>query len=342
MEKSFARLAGFEHESEMLDGYVDLIECVDQEKELTPSAIYTNAVLNLHVQDEDGVVDGQEGFLDSIKRGATKVYEWIKSIIRAIRNWFSGSNNKEYAAAKVSIKGLDSVEALDKELDKKLMDIINSNNKLADIDIKQAIGETKKIIQENITNQAQELKTDVEKKEKIIGTIVNEISNKILVRFKQTVSRIEEIKRIDPTGETLELLGLSRNWKFISDANLFTETNLNKENQVNFARTIKTIVDNAEDIQRDLSKAVTALDKINEASRNDESESRRVARAGSVVKELSELAAIYRDMVITISSQVQMGYKKAEASIVKHALLDAMKHSDEIANKYIQQAIDSL
>lgn len=343
MERSFASLAGFEHEAELVTGYDDLVSHHEHQTPKTPEAVYTETVLKLEAGTY-GIIDGQEGFLDNIKRGANKVYEWIKSMIRAIRNWFSGNNKKEYTTAVAEVKNLNIESNFDKQLEKSLAEFDKHwSGALRDVS-RHTDADTKKEIKEVVSEGVVELKNDAEKREKLIGTIVNEIAAKISTRLKQVEIRVKEIKRIDPTGETLENLGLSRSWNFITEAFETNVVGLSKENQANFAHLVKGIVDDSEDIQRELSKAVSGLEKINEATRNieDNTENRKVARAGSIVKELSEIASIYRDTIVTISSQVQMGYKKAETSIVKSALMDALKHSDETANKYIQQAIDSL
>lgn len=344
MNRSFAVLAGFEHEAELLTGYVDLADHQETQKEKTPEAVYTETVLKLDAGTY-GIVDGQEGFLDSIKRGASKVYEWIKSMIRAIRNWFSGGSKKEYNEAKAELKELKESD-FQKSFEKQL------ENNLATFDrewagtlnnISRNVGkETKQEIVTFVQTSVAEFKDDNEKKEKIVGTIINEIASKIHTRVKQVETRLAEIGRIDPTGQTMKNLGITREWELIQELTEGSEYAFSKEDQGRFGRQVETLVLVSEEIQSYLSKAVTSLDKMNEATRNNESESRNVARAGSVVKELSEIAGIYRDMVITVSSQVQIGFKKAETSIVKSALLDALKHSDDPANKYIQQAIDSL
>ena len=119
MERSFASLAGFEHEAELVTGYDDLVSHHEHQTPKTPEAVYTETVLKLEAGTY-GIIDGQEGFLDNIKRGANKVYEWIKSMIRAIRNWFSGNNKKEYTTAVAEVKNLNIESNFDKQLEKSL------------------------------------------------------------------------------------------------------------------------------------------------------------------------------------------------------------------------------
>lgn len=52
-----------------------------------PDSTYAQAVLKLHAQDA-GFVAGQEGFLDSIKKGASNVKEWVLKLIKAITDWW--------------------------------------------------------------------------------------------------------------------------------------------------------------------------------------------------------------------------------------------------------------
>jgi len=110
MERSFVSLAGVEHEAELLNGYVDLVDSNGDAELKTPEAIYTETVLKLD-GDTYGIVDGQEGFLDNIKRGSTKVYEWIKSLIRAIKDWLFGKPKQE--VAKVEKEFIETAADLD-------------------------------------------------------------------------------------------------------------------------------------------------------------------------------------------------------------------------------------
>lgn len=67
-----------------------------------PDARYALSVLKLHANDM-GLVAGQEGFLDSIKKGAQTIKQWFLSLVRAIKDFLQGSKTavqaKELAKA---------------------------------------------------------------------------------------------------------------------------------------------------------------------------------------------------------------------------------------------------
>lgn len=61
-----------------------------------PNAVYAFTVLKLHAGDA-GFIAGQEGFLDSIKKGAGKFLEWVKKLIRAIKDYLKGITKDDRA-----------------------------------------------------------------------------------------------------------------------------------------------------------------------------------------------------------------------------------------------------
>lgn len=68
-------------------------------------AKYAFTVLKLHANDA-GFVAGQEGFIDSIKKGASATVEWVKKLIQAIRDYLKG----------VSREDRDRINNIDKKL----------------------------------------------------------------------------------------------------------------------------------------------------------------------------------------------------------------------------------
>lgn len=57
-------------------------------------ASYAFTVLKLHATDA-GFIAGQEGFMDAIKKGASASVEWVKKLIRAIRDYLKGISREE-------------------------------------------------------------------------------------------------------------------------------------------------------------------------------------------------------------------------------------------------------
>lgn len=60
---------------------------------LTEDGRYAQAVLKLHVEDA-GDIAGTESFLDSFKKGAENVKEWIVKLVKAIRDFVTGKKKE--------------------------------------------------------------------------------------------------------------------------------------------------------------------------------------------------------------------------------------------------------
>lgn len=112
------------HFSNMLAG----CESINAGQYKDPDSVYAQTVLKLHANDA-GLYAGQEGFLDSVKKGAEKTAEWAKKLFDAIKKWFSevfkstkskvsdlftkGTDEEKAAAQKGAAAGLTSkIEAI--------------------------------------------------------------------------------------------------------------------------------------------------------------------------------------------------------------------------------------
>lgn len=67
------------------------------------NSIYAQTVLKLHLNDA-GMYAGQEGFVDSIKKGAKKTKEWVEKFIKALKEFIANTWNKVVNKAKGLIK----------------------------------------------------------------------------------------------------------------------------------------------------------------------------------------------------------------------------------------------
>lgn len=79
----------------------------------SPDSVYAKTVLKLNGVDFKHR-SGTEGFLSSVKAGATKVYEMIKNFIKAIRDFFFGSKGSKQA--KVIDDAVKNTEKVSKEI----------------------------------------------------------------------------------------------------------------------------------------------------------------------------------------------------------------------------------
>lgn len=159
-----------EHFSNMVTG----CESISQGSYRTSEARYASAVLKLHAQDM-GEVAGQEGFLDTIKRGAQNAVKWVKQLMTAIGNWFktvyqtlTGKEVKE----KLNLSKEDSEQLLVPSLERALEFLKDVNN--FDVndsikDVEQYLSDAKKggrlsSIHERTVNGLRALKDKLEKK----------------------------------------------------------------------------------------------------------------------------------------------------------------------------------
>ena len=98
----------------------------------SPNAVYAQTVLKLNGCDLAAIA-GQEGFGSAIKSGAIKVYEMIKALIKAIKDFIFG-NKKDANQAATSIENnLNSIEKSNnkddsRNISKTLINNVNSGN----------------------------------------------------------------------------------------------------------------------------------------------------------------------------------------------------------------------
>lgn len=79
-----------EHYGRVLAGCESAYHHANSNTALSADGKYAFAVLSLHAGDA-GIHAGQEGFMDAIKKGATKAKDWIMKILKAIREWLGGT-----------------------------------------------------------------------------------------------------------------------------------------------------------------------------------------------------------------------------------------------------------
>lgn len=304
-------------------------------------ANYAHTVLTLNDID----VSGQEGFLDGIKKGARKVYEWIRDLIKSIRAWFTGSSKADYEKAKKEItEDLELVKRV-KELKEKGVDAYIKHDpdegivriiKRMPPDVKKAVNE--EIKQVDIPN----VTTPEELNESIRGTVINDIAAKVASRINGIERHVAEIKRIDPNGETLKSLGINPDMNVIVNNTKNKEALFSREDQKRFVKATNSLITASDAAQKELAAATVALDRMNEAGKGHDEQAHQLSRAVAVVRELTDIAAGYRDMIITISSQLNMGYKHAATKIVRDAILEALKTANPTADRYIKEEMDAL
>lgn len=99
---------------------------------LTSDGRYARAVLKLHAQPVNSIVHGNEGFIDTVKRGANTIKEWFLSLLKAVGNFIkeiTGRNKKQREQEKELV--LRQKEVTDKqkadEYEEKLIEVFKAS-----------------------------------------------------------------------------------------------------------------------------------------------------------------------------------------------------------------------
>jgi len=342
MSKSFAAIAGFEHEDTLLTGYGELIDCVEGNLPLTPDAAYVDTVLKLDEEDYLNV-DGNEGFLDSIKRGSIKVYEWIKQLLKSIKEWLFGKNKKDYEEAKKNVQK-------DVEWEKLLSDTVSLSSNPVD---QRAVDEVAKLIRKVSIDDKTIINQEIEEAilafeesnslTKVRSDLTEKITGKVNTRLNSVITAINEINRIDKTGETFDKLNVDK--RIIEDlekAVTDLQNKLEKTPDHNLSDLGKELVKVTDKFQEPVSKSIIGLDKLNESEKNSEQQERSVSRAASIVKLMGTILNALRDSVITFDSQINIAIKEAQTAVYRKALNNALEQTTEATNRYIQETINKM
>lgn len=343
MNQTFINITGVEHFSNLLNGFEDLVECTQKGEGLSPNAAYTNAIINLD-DDVVEVIDGQEGFLDSVKRGATKVYEWIKSLIKAIKDWLLGTSKRAYEAAK---RRLEEINNPNKYLEEVMrfattygvvFDGNRFEDKLLDAPFKRIDAKDKEIIVSAIKSPD----IPLDKINIVLDDLSEVISSKTEQNLTFVIKRAEEINRIDPSKEAQGKLNI--NDRFLSDTISAVEKikrDLSHISEADFNDVCKSVIKLADNTQVTLNTALNALTKLNDDNRLDDGTG-RITREANITKELGGIANGLRDLVITLDSQIQKSIASAKYEVVKAALIKAKSETSESAERYIQDMINAM
>lgn len=337
-----ALASDFDHIIAMAKGFEDLHEEIPGTSEAsTGEAAYVKGVLHLHEIDLEQTA-GTEGFLNAVKRGAGKIKEWILALIRAIRNWLKGDQDKKYEEAKKELKEEENKTDNGDKLVASAMDILSSPA------VARPLQRVEKEVKDDIISSIKEHTAELREegkfsikdgnKESFHNTEINKVAELIARLLKSVLVNATEIARIDPTGETRDLLGLGK-WNFKDGSTANKIFLFERDVQENFFKRIDIVIRDTEYKEEDLQTAVKNLEKLNSDSSIPDN---KLSRAAAVVKEMTAIVSKQKDMIISINSRAATGYKNAGTGLVKTALLKVIKQTDEHTAKYIQDAINSL
>lgn len=118
-----ACLGDIEHYATMVSGCENISLSMAGKGTLNADGKYAYSVLKLHVSDMADVA-GQEGFLDSVKKTAANVKEWISKLVAAVKSFITGKrNSKQKLAADFKKIDTDAKKAItEKKKDDKKSD----------------------------------------------------------------------------------------------------------------------------------------------------------------------------------------------------------------------------
>lgn len=106
-----------EHYARIISGCESINLRIAGGPKLTEDGRYAQTVLRLHAEDA-GLYAGQEGFFEKVKEGAKNIKDWIIKLIKAIRDWFKGSQIQNVDKQDKALKEAESqVEAAIKNPD---------------------------------------------------------------------------------------------------------------------------------------------------------------------------------------------------------------------------------
>lgn len=307
-----------EHFGTMLSG----CESINSGNALTADGQYAFAVLKVHANDA-GLYAGNEGFLDAIKRGANNVYEWIKKMIRAIRDWIRGTKvDQEVRKMEELAKATESPDSQVAAI--KRMDVIKVLRQIRDQKDGSVAG-NESISIDTIVNEVDNMSVDRRKQveiylSKIADTpefkevvkdehdiVVNKALTAIKPRLSELNSLLEKMKETDPDGTVGKELGIEPDRAFSQFNDL-----LDKIDHVG-ASTLTTITNGIGrgviDSNKLLKQATDKLERLNESNKSGGSPI--VGKAGRIVNLLSTFTEVGRKLVAQLVAIMERGQQNA-------------------------------
>lgn len=150
-------LQDIDHYARIVAGCESINHVLSGNGKLTEDGRYAQSVLKLRAQDEFGALAGNESLLEGVKKGARKLKEWIVALVKSVLGYITGSTKKvkevsaradEFAKkynslkadqkekvqekakpvlsahAKVFLRIVDKLEALQKEAEDKAFEVV--------------------------------------------------------------------------------------------------------------------------------------------------------------------------------------------------------------------------
>lgn len=342
----------FDNTCSITNGMVELVESINKETEMTPNACFANTVLVLDDVDLPSLA-GQESFWDGVKKGTTKVYEWIKQLIKTFREWFNGKSKRQYDEASKRVeKDFGDTEK-----------VMEAAIKIIMTDAPRPVKDVTPAVQPKYTAMLRRLDGPdaVKVKEKFkevileaeeagkIDKSLDEAFEAIYSKVKNSLSaiatQIKELDRIDETREASKSIGVSTSFSSdISTIDSFIANTTTLSSDKRLKGLAKSIVTNANIAQTMSARAAVEVEKMNNKAMGnpDQGVQSKLSRAVSVMKIVTEIAARYRDLVIDMDTAMLRAGGKIADTALRNALIESMSEVSERSAEYMQRAMDEL
>lgn len=323
-------MSDFTHVQKVLTGVEDLHEEINFDGPLGDEVEYATTVLKLNDIDLPELA-GQEGFMDQIKRAGTKAKEFIKQLIIAIRNYFK-PKEADVKQVETLLRSMRKRANGEKLLDDAVQLATTGNV----VDLASFSKERASKIRDNVRRLTPEERTavqqaadqvgsnaDIQDKVVMVNDNVRLRVNGVINRFTKTIqTALNEISRIDPTGESQSLIKinhLERIRKMVESL---------ASNSDNTSTDIEANINALCDLRGQLSaqKDVATKELDHMASRGDQEE-RVLNRATSVLQELVKAVEAACNAVLSVDSAI----RKTESEVV-----------DKITREIFRRAASSL
>lgn len=285
-------------------------------------------VLKLNDIDLESTV-GTESFIDTVKKGAKQVKEWIKALIKSIREYFFGKKTKYDTAKKLEKlnkqKGDNLINITNKDIDKAITDVTKITKKLDE-----------KINDRNKLNE--ELDQVLEAIDAELDAGIGEVALKANNYFDKCKTILSELDKVDSTGESRELLGLNKDWgKDLVKP--FTDLTVN-DHPRRVVGELEKLIRITDKVIGDLESATKKLDVLNEAGKGHESEEgHKLSRAAKVLQCVANVSDVLQNIVINTSGAIEDKVVKARHKVTKDILSHYVNITSPAAKAYLDKML---
>lgn len=321
------------HYSRIIAGLESVHEHINYNAGIDVDGVYALTVLELHAADE-GEVEGTEGFMDSIKRGATNIYEWIKKMIAAIRDWFRGNKVDKEAErldqlSKQFDLGISGAEIKRMGARKFVQFLVarkqpeRAGNERISIDT--VAEEVEKMSPEQLKQVELYLASitdDPEFKEAVKEEhdfVVNKAMAAIKPRLTELNGLLEQMKEADPDGEAGKALGIEPDRAFSQFSDLLTK--IDHISASTLTSTTNRIGRGVVDANKLLKSATDKLDSLNNA--NKVGGGPVVSKAARIVSLLTTFVEVGRKLVAQLVVIMEKGEYNALSVFISRRWFEA-------------------